>query len=194
MADRTADCVADHFEEAFRTLRKLPPVKAQGYFNAWPEYRPDQPRDRGDGTPADAGLALGRARSPGSSRPRLGALDRGGRAQAGLVRANRKPWKQISGSWACDRTDRRWRMLASGADGKIACATECAVTPMCCNTFSFDICNMIVGYSEGKMGRVRWKARSPLCVTRERSAQALAAPLASGVQRGSSRGPNPPSL
>ena len=29
--------VADHFEEAFRTLRKLPPVKAQGYFNTWPE-------------------------------------------------------------------------------------------------------------------------------------------------------------
>ena len=39
MADRewTADCVADHFEEAFRTLRKLPPVKAQGYFSTWPD-------------------------------------------------------------------------------------------------------------------------------------------------------------
>lgn len=39
MADRiwTADDVADHFEEAFRTLRKLPPVKAQGYFNTWPD-------------------------------------------------------------------------------------------------------------------------------------------------------------
>jgi hypothetical protein len=33
----TANDVADHFEEAFRTLRKLPPVKAQGYFNTWPE-------------------------------------------------------------------------------------------------------------------------------------------------------------
>ena len=39
MADRTwtADDVADHFEEAFRTLRKLPPVRVQGYFNAWPQ-------------------------------------------------------------------------------------------------------------------------------------------------------------
>jgi len=39
MADNiwTADCVADHFEEAFRTLRKLPPVKAQGFINAWPQ-------------------------------------------------------------------------------------------------------------------------------------------------------------
>ncbi len=33
----TAEDVADHFEEAFRTLRKLPPVKVQGYFNAWPQ-------------------------------------------------------------------------------------------------------------------------------------------------------------
>jgi predicted DNA-binding protein (UPF0251 family) len=39
MAERiwTAEDVADHFEEAFRTLRKLPPVKVQGYFNAWPQ-------------------------------------------------------------------------------------------------------------------------------------------------------------
>ena len=33
----TVEDVADHFEEAFRTLRKLPPVKVQGYFNAWPQ-------------------------------------------------------------------------------------------------------------------------------------------------------------
>jgi len=33
----TAEGVADHFEEAFRTLRKLPPVKVRGYFNAWPQ-------------------------------------------------------------------------------------------------------------------------------------------------------------
>lgn len=40
MADliRTADDVADQFEEAFRTLRKLPPVTVQGYFNTWPDY------------------------------------------------------------------------------------------------------------------------------------------------------------
>ena len=33
----TARCVAEHFEEAFRTLRQLPPVTVQGYFNTWPE-------------------------------------------------------------------------------------------------------------------------------------------------------------
>jgi hypothetical protein len=39
MSDRTwtADDVAEHFEEAFRTLRKLPQVRVQGYFNAWPQ-------------------------------------------------------------------------------------------------------------------------------------------------------------
>ena len=40
MAERktwTARCVAEHFEEAFRTLRQLPPVTVQGYFNTWPE-------------------------------------------------------------------------------------------------------------------------------------------------------------
>ncbi len=41
MVDRTwtADDVADHFEEAFRTLRKLPPVKVQGYLSAWPQCK-----------------------------------------------------------------------------------------------------------------------------------------------------------
>ena len=39
MADRdwTADDVADHFAEAFRTLRKLPAVKARGHFSGWPQ-------------------------------------------------------------------------------------------------------------------------------------------------------------
>ena len=35
---RTVDDVADHFEEAFRTLRRLPPVQAQGFFSAWPNF------------------------------------------------------------------------------------------------------------------------------------------------------------
>jgi hypothetical protein len=35
---RNAEAVAEHFEEAFRTLRRLPPVKAQGFSNAWPDF------------------------------------------------------------------------------------------------------------------------------------------------------------
>lgn len=38
MADKwTYEMVADHFAEAITTLKRLPPVKVQGYFNLWPE-------------------------------------------------------------------------------------------------------------------------------------------------------------
>lgn len=33
----THEKVADHFEEAIQTLKRLPPVKVKGYFNVWPE-------------------------------------------------------------------------------------------------------------------------------------------------------------
>ncbi len=33
----TSAMVADQFEEAISTLKRLPPVKVQGYFNLWPE-------------------------------------------------------------------------------------------------------------------------------------------------------------
>jgi hypothetical protein len=32
----TATDIAERFEEAVRTLRRLPPVKIRGYFNTWP--------------------------------------------------------------------------------------------------------------------------------------------------------------
>ncbi len=40
MADKwTAKDVAEHFEEAIYTLKKLPPVRVQGYFNLWPDMK-----------------------------------------------------------------------------------------------------------------------------------------------------------
>ncbi len=33
----TPQLVAEYFEEAVSTTRKLPPVKAQGYFSVWPD-------------------------------------------------------------------------------------------------------------------------------------------------------------
>lgn len=30
--------VADHFDEAVRTLKRLPKVKMTGYFNSWPDH------------------------------------------------------------------------------------------------------------------------------------------------------------
>jgi hypothetical protein len=133
MADRiwTADCVADHFEEAFRTLRKLPPVKAQGFFNAWPRDRPHQPRDRGDGARADAGLALGRRDHPARADLRLGALDRGGERKLVWSRAARVPWKQISGELGCDRTTawRRWQLALTKIAARLnAQRLQCVAT------------------------------------------------------------------
>ena len=144
MADHewTADCVADHFEEAFRTLRKLPPVKAQGYFNTWPDI-----------VRTSREIA---AMEPQPMRvwPSAAAITRleqtfdwvlwieGGGAQAGLVaRGPRAVEADQRGTRL--RPHDRMAALAAGAD-QDRCAPECAVTPMCCNTFSFDICNMIV--------------------------------------------------
>ena len=35
----TPEKVADHFEEAVSTIRKLPAVKVQNYFNSWPDIK-----------------------------------------------------------------------------------------------------------------------------------------------------------
>lgn len=114
MADRiwTAEGVADHFEEAFRTLLKLPPVKAQGYFTAWP----DIVRSRQE-------IA---AMEPQPMRvwPSASAITRlehtfdwvlwieEGERKLVWSRAARVPWKQISGEMGCDRTTawRRWQI------------------------------------------------------------------------------------
>ena len=114
MTDRhwTTDDVADHFEEAFRTLRKLPPVKAQGYFGAWPqvlrtkrEIAAMEPEPMRVWPPAAAITRLERTfdwvlwiEEP----------------ERKLVwsRAARVPWKVIAGEMGCDRTTawRRWQL------------------------------------------------------------------------------------
>ncbi len=114
MADRfwTADDVADHFEEAFRTLRKLPPVKVQGYFTTWPAI-----------VRTSREIA---AMEPQPMRvwPSAAAITRLEQTfdwvlwieedERKLVwaRAARRPWKQISVEHACDRTTawRRWQL------------------------------------------------------------------------------------
>ena len=114
MADRirTADDVADHFEEAFRTLRKLPPVKARGYISAWPTIL-RSPKEIARMQP-----------EPMRVWPSAAAITRLEQtfdwvlwieeAERKLVwsRAARVPWKQISGELGCDRTTawRRWQL------------------------------------------------------------------------------------
>ena len=108
----TADDVADHFEEAFRTLRKLPQVKARGYHSAWPDI-----------VRTSREIA---AMEPQPMRvwPSASAITRLEQtsdwvlwieeAERKLVwsRAARVPWKHISAEFGCDRTTawRRWHI------------------------------------------------------------------------------------
>lgn len=108
----TADDVADHFEEAFRTLRRLPPVKACGYFSAWPAIQ----RTGREIAAMEA--------EPMRVWPSASAITRLEQTfdwvlwieedERKLVwaRAARVPWKQISAEHACNRSTawRRWQI------------------------------------------------------------------------------------
>ena len=108
----TAESVADHFEEAFRTLRKLPPVKARGYFNAWPQIV------------RSSREIAGMEAEPMRVWPSAEAITRleqtfdwvlwieENERKLVWARAARVPWKQISSDHACDRSTawRRWQI------------------------------------------------------------------------------------
>ena len=114
MADRewTADCVADHFEEAFRTLRKLPPVKAQGYFNTWPDIvRTSREIAAMEPQPMrvwPSAAAITRLEQTFDWVLWISVEER----KLVWSRAARVPWKQISGELGVDRTTawRRWQL------------------------------------------------------------------------------------
>jgi hypothetical protein len=112
MAEWTADGVADYFEEAVQTMRKLPPVRAKGYFGAWPEIL------------RSAKEIAAMEPEPMRVRPSTAAVTRLEQTfdwmlwitveERKLVwlRAARVPWKQITCEYGCDRTTawRRWTL------------------------------------------------------------------------------------
>jgi len=110
--DWTAAAVADHFEEAFRTLRKLPPVKVQGYFNTWPEVlRTSREIAAMEPQPMrvwPAAAAITRLEQTFDWVLWIGVEER----KLVWWRAARVPWNQISGELGCDRTTawRRWQL------------------------------------------------------------------------------------
>ena len=114
MADRewTADCVADHFEEAFRTLRKLPPVKAQGYFNTWPDIvRTSREIAAMEPQPMrvwPSAAAITRLEQTFDWMLWITVEER----KLIWLRAARVPWKAITFEFGCDRTTawRRWTL------------------------------------------------------------------------------------
>jgi hypothetical protein len=114
----TADAVAKHFAEAFQTLRRLPPVRARGYFNSWPAIV----RTRQE--------IAGMEAEPMRFAPSPCAITRLEQtfdwvlwieeAERKLIwsRAAKVPWRQITTEMGCDRTT-AWRRLQN-ALGKIA--------------------------------------------------------------------------
>ena len=114
MAERdwTTDDVADHLEEAFRTLRRLPPAHPRGHASHWPQVirsareiatmRPEPMRI------VPSAAAITRLEQ---SFDWMQWLDEGERKLV-WSRAARVPWKVISGEMGCDRTTawRRWQL------------------------------------------------------------------------------------
>lgn len=108
----TGEAVADHFEEAVRTLRKLPPVRVTGYFNAWPEVL------------RSAKEIAAMEPEPMRVLPSTSAITRLERTFDWMLwitveerkliwlRAARVPWKAITWEFGCDRTTawRRWTL------------------------------------------------------------------------------------
>ena len=115
----TADDVADHFAEAFRTLRKLPPVNARGYISAWPDFvRSKKEIAAMDPEPMRVWPSASAITRLEQTFDWVLWIDE---AERRLVwaRAARVPWKQISGELGVDRTTawRRWQVsLAKIAD------------------------------------------------------------------------------
>ena len=160
MAERewTAAAVADHFEEAFRTLRRLPPVKARGYFGVWPEVlRTSREIAAMEPQPMRVWPSAAAITRLEQTFDWVLWVERRG-AQARL--APRRPR-------AVEADQRRVRLrphhrlaaLAAGAHQDRG-AAERSVTPKCCNTFSFDTCNRSSGYKRGRISGVRGDAGS----------------------------------
>lgn len=114
MAERdwTADDVADHFAEAFRTLRKLPSAAPRGHGSHWPQIL------------RSAREIAAMEPEPMRVWPSPAAITRLEQTfdwvlwiaepERKLVwsRAARVPWKVIAGEMGCDRTTawRRWQL------------------------------------------------------------------------------------
>jgi hypothetical protein len=108
----TPSLLSDHYEEAVSTTRRLPSVKVQGYFNAWPGIVH---------TPQE--LMLMEARST-KVLPSADAISRLGQALEWMqwltikerklvwARAARVPWKKICGELGYTRMT-VWRMWVS---------------------------------------------------------------------------------
>lgn len=106
----THESVAEHFEEAVRTLKRLPPVKVKGYHNVWPEviHTPDE-RMHQEAFPMRlraSADAISRLEQTFEWMPWINVEER----KLIWKRAARVRWKTISWEFGYDRTTawRKW--------------------------------------------------------------------------------------
>lgn len=111
MARLTEEQITERLIEAARTAHRLPPVKVQGYFNAWPAIK-RMPWEN-----------LGAEPEPIRIPPSPEAVERMLEVMQWMVcleeeqrhllwmRAERYPWRDICARMGCDRTTawRRWK-------------------------------------------------------------------------------------
>jgi hypothetical protein len=108
----TAEAVAEHFEEAMRTLRKLPPVKVPGYFTTWPQIvRTRQEIAAMEPVPMRVYPSAAAITRLEQTTDWILWVDEDERRLVWL-RAARVPWKLICVELGCDRTTawRRWQL------------------------------------------------------------------------------------
>jgi len=108
----TAEAVAEHFEEAMRTLRKLPPVKVPGYFTTWPQIvRTRQEIAAMEPVPMRVWPSAAAITRLEQTTDWILWVDEDERRLV-WSRAARVPWKLICVELGCDRTTawRRWQL------------------------------------------------------------------------------------
>lgn len=108
----TAEAVAEYFEEAMRTLRKLPPVKVPGYFTTWPQIvRTRQEIAAMEPVPMRVWPSAAAITRLEQTTDWILWVDEDERRLV-WSRAARVPWKLICVELGCDRTTawRRWQM------------------------------------------------------------------------------------
>jgi hypothetical protein len=107
----TVTDIAARFEEAVRTLRRLPPVKVKGYFNTWPlVVHTIMEQIQAEKLP----LRLGPPSAQAISRMEetigwIFLLDEEDERRLVWLRAARVPWKPICWRIGCGRT-KAWHM------------------------------------------------------------------------------------
>jgi hypothetical protein len=121
MAEWTNEKVAARFMEAAKTAHRLPPVKVQGYFNAWPEFK-RMPWENLGAEPEPIRLPP----TPETVERMLETMQwvlwlEEEQRHLIWMRAERKRWRDICARFGCNRTTawRRWKTALEAVAGEL---------------------------------------------------------------------------